>query len=131
MTAIYVIACLLFYLAFKKSGLVGRTATLLADFRASLAIMTDTGLSDVEKESRIQKAAIALAGDAAVLIASLFFVLAVAATPVILGVALNFFAAEAFVAFSIRPFILVGTIVALLILEWILRVLTKQTDESA
>lgn len=110
MLAAYLATCVLFAGAFALLGVVGRTLAMLATMRTSVAVMRDPALDDLAKEKAVQKGSIELLGHLVVVVAMLAVAFGVAAVPALVGSWAGLFGLEQFVAFTLRPDILLGTI---------------------
>lgn len=119
--ALYTLACLIFYAAFLKLRVAGRTRALLAAFRSAAGVMGDRGLSDSEKEARIRHAAIRTLVDTTVLAARIVAVLACAALPVLFATQVAGIGLDPFLAFSLEPLVLVATGLVLIALDRVRR----------
>lgn len=117
----YILACIAFYLAFIKLGLVARTFELMSDFRSAAGVIGNPELSDLEKEERTRKAATKAMGQTLALVARLVAVLAAAALPVALAVTVGI-NLDAFIAFSLNPIVLIVTAIAVFVIERFRRV---------
>lgn len=113
----YGLACLLFYLAFKRLRVVGHTSALLKLFQSAAQVMSDKGLTDLEKETRIRAASIQSGKATLMLVLRLAAVPALAAVPVLVALQAGLFSLDDFVAFSLEPLVLVITVVVLVALD--------------
>ena len=125
---VYGLACLLFYLAFKKLRVIGRTGELLTTFQSAVQVMSDKGLTDLEKEARIRAASMHSGKASILLIARLTAVLFIAAVPVLVALQAGMFALDEFVAFSLKPVVLVITVVVLVALDKVIGMLPGRSD---
>lgn len=112
MLAAYLATCVLFAGAFALLGIVGRTMAMLATMRGSIAVMRDPAMDDLAKEKAVQKGSIELLGHLVVVIAMLAVAFGVAAIPALIGSWVGLFGLEQFVAFTLRPDVLLATVAA-------------------
>jgi len=110
MILVYAASCLLFALAFAGLRVWPLTRAMSVQMRASFALVTDPWLSDKEKERALQSGSVELLREAVKLTAALAMTLAAAALPAILAQHAGWLSPEGFVAFSLRPAILIATV---------------------
>ncbi|RMD87017.1 MAG: hypothetical protein D6807_08650 [Alphaproteobacteria bacterium] len=79
------LSLILFMLLIHLLGIVPRARAILADTRSALAVMRDAQLSEEEKETAVQKAALAMFGAAASIIARIAVSLVLPALLVLAG----------------------------------------------
>lgn len=110
MLAAYLAACVLFAGAFALLGIVGRTMAMFAAMRGSFKVMRDPAMDDLAKEKAIQKGSIELLAHLVAVVAMLALAFGVAAVPALIGSWAGLFSLDEFVAFTLRPDVLVVTI---------------------
>lgn len=115
--ALYVLACAIFYVAFVKLQVVGRTLALLAVFRSAALVMADRGLSDLEKEAHVRRAAVRSLAETLALAVRLMALVACAGLPVLLATQVGGVGLGQFAAFSLDPLVLLCTVLALLAVD--------------
>jgi hypothetical protein len=115
--ALHALACLVFYTAFLKLSVAGRTRALLAAFKSAARVVGDRALNDTEKEALIRRAALRTMADTTVLVARIAAVLTCAALPVLLATQVSGIGLEPFLAFSLEPPVLLGAILALFAMD--------------
>jgi Na+(H+)/acetate symporter ActP len=121
--ATYVIACLTFYAAFQRFGLVTQCMELLATFRAAALLISDDTLNEREKETRIRESAITALGKSVGLFTRTVAVLTAAGLPVALSMVVGLDLTR-LMAFSLSPVVLSATVVALFTLARLQRLKT-------
>ncbi|WP_144096346.1 hypothetical protein [Croceicoccus sediminis] len=121
MLAAYLATCVLFAGAFALLGVVGRTMTMFAAMRGSFAVMRDPAMDDLAKEKAIQKGSVELLGHLVAVVAMLALAFGVAAVPALIGSWAGLFTFDEFVAFTLRPDVLIATIAVFTGLAFVVR----------
>jgi hypothetical protein len=130
MIFVYAVSCLLFALAFAGLRVWPLTRAISQLMRKSFAVVTDSQLSDEEKERALQKGSLELLRDAVKLAGALAATLACAALPAVLAELAGWISLEDFVAFSLRPVVLFATVAAFAALVRLAR-LMRQARQTA
>ncbi len=121
----YSLVCLLFAWAFVRLGIWGRTTSLLGAFQGAMATVSDKTLSDDQKETAIRKAAISTGKGTFDLVLRIAAVLLIAAIPVLIAALLFKMPLDQFAAFSLRPSVIILTLVFFALAMWLGRAATQ------
>jgi len=121
MLIVYAISCILFLAVFERLKLVASTRALFAGMRQAMGVMTNRELSDDEKEIAIQRHAVSALKGAVMLTVGLAATLFAAAIPPVAADWMGWIDLDAFVDFSLDPWVLLATVVIIGAAVWAYR----------
>lgn len=108
------IATVLFAVGMRLLGIVSQVRHIIADTRAAASVMATKHLSDEQKETAIQAAAIRMLAAFFKIVLLLAVASAVALAAVLLGIGLDLYTAEDAARASLNPIFLVSSAVLLI-----------------
>ena len=121
MLAVYSVSCILFLVLFERLHLVRQTRMLFAAMREAMGVVSNNALNDDDKEVAVQRHAVAALRGVIMLTVGLFATLMAAATPPLVSDWMGLIELDAFIDFSLNPWVLLATVVILGAFAWMIR----------
>lgn len=115
----YIISCLLLAATFHALHIWPQTTDMTRMMRLAFATMTDSALSDDEKEVAIRRQSIKLLGITAKLTIGLAIVLVATILPVAVAERAGLLTYEGFLLFSLEPLVILLTVLGFCAVPWL------------